>query len=194
MWNEPLPDNLSDWMLNAEYAIRIVAKVVRLPANFHRKVCKRLTEEGQIESSINLVLIIPLLGLPADSHQFFLIFLIKGKLFETRVFSCKKLGKCADSIVLKHIAQIRDMVNHAYLLNLIDRLSSIESDDKRAHCKMFSVPDVHSFLWNVHPSSAIAAIVKNVKIFESVELELSMLGGQTCSFYLQSQSVQLCIA
>jgi hypothetical protein len=194
MRNQSIPDHLSNRMLAREQEIRVVAEVIGIPANLNAKISEGFIEKSSIESFILLFLIIPFLCFTTYSYKFLFVFFLEGKLIEVRIFSCKELRQCLDTVILEDIAEVGDMVGHADLLNLVDRLCVVETDDKGTDSEVLSVFYLHSLFGNIHPCTTLASVVHYIEVLESIEFELCMFGRQPCSFNLESQSIQFGIS
>ena len=173
-----------------EEKIRVIAEDIWLPSDLDSEVSEWLVKESDMKSSVNFVFWVPLLRIIADSWQFLLVFLFEREFLEVGVVSCEELWKSPDSIVLKDITKITNVIGHTDFLDFIDWLSSVEFHNERAYCEELSIFDFDSFFWNVHPSSTLTAKVKHIEVLEPIELELCMFWSQSSSFYLQCESIE----
>lgn len=175
MGDEPFPDDLGDGMLTREEKVRIIAEIVRFPADFDGEVSEGLTEESGIKPSIPLALVVPFFCLGTYPHQLLFVLLLEGEFLEIVVLGCEKLSQRSDTIVFQDVAQVRNVVSHANLLDFIHVFSISEAYHEGSYSKVLTILYINSLFRNIHPSTILACKIHHVEVFEAVELKLCVL-------------------
>jgi hypothetical protein len=123
---QPTFADFRETVLGGEYELGIVAEMETLPADFYLKVLVWLVLYFGYQSFVGFTLLKPLFAIVTDAYDFLDLFFLEGKSFEPCVLCGVQLRQSVYTIVFEDIAQIVHMVNHAYLLNLIDFVSVSE--------------------------------------------------------------------
>lgn len=94
-------------------------------------------------------LLVPFLSIITNLLEFLNVFLLERVAIEIVILSCIKLRKSLYTIVLEDIAHVSYIVYHTNLLDLVDSLSIVETNQMGAYGVLLAVPNVHTFLRNV---------------------------------------------
>ena len=113
-------------VLWSEYELGIVTEMETLPADFYLEVLVWLVLYFGDHSFVGLTLLKPFLTVITYAYNFLYLLFLEGKSLESCVLCGVQLRQSVYTIVFEDIAQIVHVVNHAYLLNLIDFVSVSE--------------------------------------------------------------------
>jgi len=67
------------------------------------------------------------------------------------------------------------MIGHADLFNFIQCLSKSKTNYEWTDRKMLTITNLYSFFWNIHPCTILTSEIHHVEVFETIELQLSVL-------------------
>lgn len=122
-----------------------------------------------VQTSVFVVFLVPLLGLLTNPFQLLFFFFIKWVVFVAGCIGDVKVLKGFDAIVLQDVTQIIHMVDLTDFLNLVNSLRITKADIHLSNGKGTSLQDLDTILWDVHPGASLRTIVQDMKTFKTVK-------------------------